>query len=334
MEDKKQTKAKNMRDIAKLANVSTATVSRVINNPESTSKEVRERVLRVIEEANYVPNFNVQSVFSGTSNTIAIFVYDMTNPFFLILIRALNRIAFEHEQTLIVCDTENDEAREAAYMKYCQGTRTAGIIITEGTSKNICRHASLTMPVIFMDRYVESQPYPTVSSDNNAGIRMAAKYLQNLNHTNIGFVAGPDNVYSAYERLQSYCAFMVENGYGVIQKNIFKGGLDMETGKKAMDHFLSLKNKPTAVICANDLIAQGMIIRAHSLGLNIPDDLSIIGFDGVKTECFYPKLTSIEQNMDKIAETLMLALLEKKDLPKRTYVPVNLLIGDTCKRNP
>jgi len=332
--DELHNKPKNIREIARLANVSTATVSRVINNPNATSPEIRERVLKVIEDANYVPNFNVQSIFSGTSKTIAIFVYDMTNPFFTMVIRSLNRIALENEYTLIVCDTENDAAREAAYLKYCQGTRVAGIIITEGTSSNIQLHAAASLPVIFMDRYIESLPHLTVTSDNRAGIIMAAEYLQNLNHTKIGFVAGPDDVWSARERLEAYCSFMEERGHGVNKKYIYKGKLDSETGKKAMDHFLSLKNRPTAVLCANDLIARGLIFRAKSLGLEVPDDLSVIGYDGIKSECFFPNLTSVEQDVDKIAELLWYGLLKKKELSRKTLVPVRMLIGDTCKRNP
>lgn len=327
-------KPKSIREIARLANVSTASVSRVINNPESTSPEIREKVMKVIEKYHYVPNFNVQSIFSGTSNTIAIFVYDMTNPFFIHLIRALNRIALDNEYTLIVCDTENQEEREASYMKYCQGTRAAGLIITEGSSRSMSYKAAHSMPVIFLDRLAENVPYPMISSDNRQGIRMAAEYLQNLNHTHIAFVAGPDNVWSARERKLAYCDFIEKKGLEVNPDYIFEGNLDVDTGKRAMDHFLSLHKRPTAVICANDLIAHGLVIRAQSLGLQIPDDLSVIGFDGVQSEWFYPQLTSVEQNVERIAEIIMSAFIKKTKLPKQTTVPVRLVIGDTCKRNP
>ena len=322
-----------IREISRISGVSIATVSRVINNPESTSPEIRERVMKVIEEYNYVPNQLARNLFSKTSDTIAIFVFDMSNPFFIELVKVTNRLAFDKKHTLIVCDTENDEQKEIDYLNYCQSTRTAGVIITEGTSIDVCTKAAYSMPLVLLDRVLKDSPYPVVTSDNADGIHKALGYLQNLNHRRIGFVSGPREAISARDRLNTYLTIMREQGREVQEGEVFPGDFSIKSGVHALDHFLSQKEKPSAVVCSNDQMAKGMIFRAHALGIRIPEDLSIIGFDGVDGEFFYPNLTTIVQDVNAIASYLIDTLIKgSKEGPNRHVVPVKLHVGETCRR--
>lgn len=331
---KNNNKHMSIREIAQISGVSTATVSRVINNPELTSPKIRKKVLEVIEEYNYVPNQFAKNIFSKKSNTIAIFVYDMGNPFFIKLLGALNRIAFDNNYTLIICDTENDKERELKYLRYCQSTRVDGVIITEGTSSDICRQAAYTMRIVLLDRLLKDCSFPIISSDNHEGISKAIGYLQNLNHRRIAFVAGPHKALSALDRLKSYKSIMNERGLEVPEDYIYQGDFSVKSGVRALDHFLLLKEKPTAIICSNDLMARGVLYQAQSLGINIPNDLSVIGFDGVTNEYSYPKLTSIQQDVEKISSLLMEEVIDDKKQPEqiRHLVPVKLVIGATCRK--
>ncbi|MGI5850447.1 MAG: LacI family DNA-binding transcriptional regulator, partial [Christensenellales bacterium] len=318
--------------IAQLCGVSIATVSRVINNPELTSPKTRNLVMKVIEENNYVPNLLAKNIFSKQSNTIALFVYEMENPFFLYLIKTLNHLAFDNKYTLIICNTENNKERELEYLRYCQSTRVFGLIITEGTSWETCDKAASTMKIVLLDRMVENCSYPSVSSDNYGGIQKAIDYLNNLNHKKIAFVAGDQNEFSSYDRLNSFVSIMKKKGYELPKEYIYYGSYSIETGSQALDQFFLSKDKPTAVICSNDVIARGMIYRAQTLGINVPNDLSIIGFDGVPNQFIYPKLTSIKQDIETISHTLIEEVASKSLHSKRHIVPVNLVIGDTCRK--
>lgn len=162
----------NIRDIAKLAGVSTATVSRVLNHPELTSSEIRARVQAIVQEHHYVPNQMVKSLFSHSADSIAVFVYDMANPFFIALIQELNRVAFDHKHALLICDTSNDIQKESDYLDYCAAIRVKGIILTEGFEFNPASN-QLHSPLVMFDR-VGQNVWPSVQSDNTAAIARAS----------------------------------------------------------------------------------------------------------------------------------------------------------------
>ena len=186
----------NIRDIAKLAGVSTATVSRVLNHPELTSPEIRARVQTIVQEHHYVPNQMVKSLFSHSADSIAVFVYDMANPFFIALIR----VAFDHKHALLICDASNDIQRESDYLDYCAAIRVKGIILTEGFEFNPASN-QLHSPLVMFDR-VGQNVWPSVQSDNTAAIARAVKYLHNLNHRRIACIA-PD---TGLASIQCRCA--------------------------------------------------------------------------------------------------------------------------------
>lgn len=323
-----------IREIAELAGVSTATVSRVLNTPEKTSEAVQDKVMHLVEKYNYVPNQMVKNIFSKTSTTIAVFVYDMNNPFFTSIIFALNRYAFAQGYHLIICDTENNPEREAEYLRYCQSTRVNSLILTEGASSKICELAANSTWITLLDRTFKDKDYPTVTSDSKLGIRTSIDYLENLNHSKIAFIAGPQQTQTGIHRLNAFTEYMKERKLPIPPEYIFRGDFSVKTGYNALEYFLSLKEKPTAIICSNDEIAKGVVFRANALGVIIPDNLSIIGFDGTSGDYFYPKLTTVSQDIEEIARLLMHEATEGKlnNSTTKHIVPVKLVIGDTCKR--
>lgn len=320
-----------IRDIAKIAGVSTATVSRVINQPDSTSNEIREKVEAIIKEYNYVPNQMAKNLFSQDSNSIAIFIYDVSNPFFANLIKELNNIAFENECALIICDTENSKEKEIQYLRYCQSIRCNKIILTEGVNYDLYKDLSATQTIACLDRCSDHR-FSTVTSDNYNGIKKLVDYLYNLNHRKIAFAGAMKAYHTANIRKQSYMDALENHDLKVRDDFVFfSDRFSYETGVKALDYFWSLNDRPTAIVCANDQIAQGLIMRAYKLKISIPDDLSIVGFDGIDNQYFYPKITTIRQDIRKIAETLFKAVSVTQEPLLHETINTEFIIGESCK---
>jgi DNA-binding LacI/PurR family transcriptional regulator len=325
-----------IREIAKLAGVSIATVSRVINTPEKTSKAMREKVTSVIEQYNYIPNETAKNLYSGTSNAIAIFVYDMGNPFYFSIIKELNRIAFENNYTLLICDAEDNLEREIKYYHYCKSIRIAGIIYTEGTHHEIFNDSDKT-PIVMLDRKsIRQENCYVVKSDHRLGIQLLVDYLHKLNHRKIGFIMAQPLMTSVAERLDSFLSCMKHFGIEVPSNYIYKGNFSNACGVEAFDYYYSLPDVPTAVIASNDQIAQGFIMRANSLGVSIPAEISVCGVDAIEDQYFYPRITSYKQDTKLLAQTMFQILLNHKTMPfaTETIIDVSISLGQSCYKIP
>lgn len=319
----------NIRDIAKLAVVSTATVSRVLNHPELTSPEIRARVQAIVQEHHYVPNQMVKSLFSHSADSIAVFVYDMANPFFIALIQELNRVAFDHKHALLICDTSNDIQKESDYLDYCAAIRVKGIILTEGFEFNPASN-QLHSPLVMFDR-VGQNVWPSVQSDNTAAIARAVKYLHNLNHRRIACIAPDTGLASIQCRREGYRRAMEESGLFRPEYLYDRPApLSAATGIDALNYFFSLPEPPTAILCSNDLIAQGVHFRAAQMNISVPRNLSIIGFDGIPLGSAAIPLTTIKQDIPAIAKTLFELCLHPPKEPRVTILPTEFIPGQTC----
>jgi DNA-binding LacI/PurR family transcriptional regulator len=324
-----------IKDIAKMAGVSVATVSRVLNNPEKVQENTRKKIEDIIAENHFVPNQLAKNLFTNTSKSIAIFVYDIENPFFTKLLKEINRIAFDHDYTLIICDTENDEARELKYINYLQGQRVSGIIVTEGSSGKTLDILDQSIPCVNMDRLFDNNSAycACITSDNFQGAQMAVEYLLRLNHQKIAFVNGPGSISTAKIREKGYIEAMKRNGLAIPEGYIYVSDFNVRGGIKAIEHFMTHREMPTAIFCANDLIAQGIIQRSYTLNLSVPKDFSVVGFDGSLSDTFFPKITTVQQQIDKIAEYVMdtmFKMIDQKPYEMKIIVPTKLVVGSTC----
>lgn len=325
-----------IRDIAKIAGVSVATVSRVLNNPEKVSDKTRKKIEKIIKEYKFIPNQLAKNFYTNSSNIIAVFVYDIANPFFVKLIKEMTRIAFDNDYTIIVCNTDNDEERELRYINYLKGLRVSGIIITEGSSSRTLDILEHSIPCVNIDRLSDQvDGCPCITSDNLQGAKLAVEYLVRLNHKKIAFVSGPDSISTAKLRERGYREVMMANGLEIKDDYIFTADFSVKGGVNAIEHFMSLPDMPTAIFCSNDLIAQGIIQRSYSINLSVPEDFSIVGFDGSLTETFYPKITTVIQQTDKIAEYAMdkmFKMINNEKYCEKVVVPTKFLVGATCRK--
>lgn len=319
-----------IRDIAKLAGVSVATVSRVINTPELATPATREKVRAIIREHHYIPNLTARNLYAKESNSFALFVYDLENPFFIALVKELHKIAFRDKRTFLICDTENNEEKEREYFRYCEGIRTKGVIFTEGEDNPIF-HMETNQRIAIMDRS-HSPKHSCVRSDNRAGMFTLVDYLYNLNHRTFGFAGLNDEMFSCSDRRDAFVEALRERGIEIPEENFFRGGMNPYTGVHAVDYFCTLKNRPTAIVCANDQVAQGVVMRANQMGVKIPEDFSVVGFDGCIPDYFTPKITTVRQNIPEIAANLYDCIFGEDSLPAEHVVDVRLEIGDSCAR--
>ncbi|MFA9464163.1 MAG: LacI family DNA-binding transcriptional regulator [Velocimicrobium sp.] len=319
-----------IRDIAKLAGVSTATVSRVINSPDKTSPKVRTKVEELIKEYNYIPNQNIKNIFSKTSNSIAIFIYDMENPFFITLIKDLNKICLDNKYTLLILDTENNTERETSYIEYCISNRCAGIILTEGLNYSLFEPYKNQIPIVSLDRRTKGL-YSTVRSNNREMIHKVVDYLYNLNHRKIGFI-GSETVFDSIEsRFRGYKESLIDKNIPILSEYIYSDtGLNIETGQAALGYFMSLPTPPTAIICSCDLVALGLINDAVFRNIRIPDTFSIVGFDGVLDKIHYPQITTVRQNIPALAKELFELMANPPKSPITKTVDATFIPGCTC----
>ncbi|MGI6153870.1 MAG: LacI family DNA-binding transcriptional regulator [Christensenellaceae bacterium] len=329
-----------IRDIAKLAGVSTATVSRVINTPEVTSQETYEKVMNIIKQNNYVPNQIARNFISGSSNSIGFMVFDLRIPFYVSIIQHLNQLALENGMTLMICDTGTSIERELTYYQHCRSIRVTGIVLTEGWVEGWYEHINDTLeetsshiPIVLLDRDTPSglNCY-SVKSDHKQGISLLVEYLHNLGHKEIGFICGPDYMSSAVERYASYKASLSKYNIPFRKQYIFRGDFSQTAGMDAFDYYESLETPPTALIAADDNMAKGFILKANSCGVKIPEKYSICGIDGIDPSDFFPQITTIRQNTKALSHAIFDFIVNFETIkpPQQSIIGVDLFEGQTC----
>lgn len=321
-----------IREIAQIAGVSTATVSRVINHPEQCTEKTRRMVEQVIKKYKYVPNETIKQIFSKSSHTIAVFIQDINNPFYTHLIMELNNICFRERYTLLICDTENDIEKERAYLELCLAKRCVGIILTEGVSHELFN--DIEIPIVALDRKDTSSQVSLVTSENYYIMNKVVSYLCNLGHRRIAFIAPRYALETVENRFRGFLDFLKAKDLPVIPEYIYREGsaLDVSLGKRALQYFLSLEEMPTAVICANDMIALGVINEALLLHISIPGTLSVCGFDHILDDYLFMPLTTVEQDIPQLALKLFQSILNPPARPAHTIVDCKFIQGKTCAR--
>ncbi|MCZ0756552.1 LacI family DNA-binding transcriptional regulator [Anoxybacillus sp. J5B_2022] len=325
-------------DVAKLANVSTATVSRVLSNSGNVKKETTEKVLEAIQKLNYQPNILARQLRKLETKTILVVVPDITNTFFSKILRGIEHVAIENDYEVLLGDTGNNVERERVYLDILRQKKADGmILLTARLESHLLEEIASEFPVVLACEYLEGSTIPTVSIDNVSSARKATEYLINLGHRRIGFISGPLNVILSRDRLKGFRQAMAQHNIPIESFLVQEGDFSFESGYNMMMKFLALDQPPTAVFAANDEMAIGAIKAIKSKGLRVPDDISVVGFDDIQFASIYePALTTISQPMFEIgkkAMELLIKLINKDQLEKNQYILRDrLIIRDTCKK--
>lgn len=330
-----------MKDVAERAGVSVTTVSHVINNSRPVSEELTKRVHDAMEELDYQPNLLARSLRMKKTKTIGVILPDISNSFFADVARAIEDSSFTHDFSVIFCNTDGDMAKEIIYTRALSEKQVDGIIfVASGDSAELVRSLQAQrMPVVIVDRPLGEINADTVISNNAPGAFQAVQHLVQLGHRRIACITGPSVLETSTQRLFGYRKAMQEAGLPIQENMIARSNFRFEGGRDAAIKLLTLPDPPTAIFAFNDLMAIGAIGAAKSLGMMIPDDLSIVGFDDILISSYFnPALTTVVQpkyDLGVLATTMLLERIENPRLPKRReLLPTNLIVRATTAAPP
>ena len=316
-----------MRQIATRARVSVGTVSHVINNTARVREPVRRRVLEAIERLGYQPSLLARGLRRNQTTIIGVIIPDISNPFFPLVVRGVEDIAYQNSYQLMLCNADNDAHKEQVYFDELRAYRMAGlIVIPSADSKLVSAAASggSELPVICLDRCPEGWKGDSITVDNSEGAYQATRYLLELGHRRIAAIAGQLHVTSAVERLKGFKQALREGGISTAPEYIQEGRFDRLSGYEKGLMMLQFSPRPTAIFAANDLVALGVLAALRELGLRCPEDVSLIGFDDLELASFTnPALTTVAQpayQMGARAAGLLFERLRGEDLPAQHIV--------------
>jgi LacI family transcriptional regulator len=312
----------DIRDVARRAKVSTATVSRTVNQVATVDAQLAKRVWKAIEELGYYPNRSARALVSGRSRVFGLIVSEITNPFFPEIVQTFETLAVEQHYEILLTSTIHDSKRmELAVRRMIEGRVDGVAILTFGMEDYLLEHLRFrNLPLVFVDIGPKAPRVSNIRVDYADGIRQAVQHLAALRHERIGFITGPLRLRSALARKDAFEASMREIGLQATPEFIVEGNHRLEGGKSALKKLAALRDRPTALLCSNDMTAIGVMREAFELGIKVPQDLSVIGFDDIRmAEFLTPPLTTVQMSQSELARLAFEALL--KEVKRETPSP-------------
>jgi DNA-binding LacI/PurR family transcriptional regulator len=328
-----------IKDVARAANVSTATVSHVLNDTRYVSDELRERVLRAIGELNYRPSHVAASLRTKRSQSILIIIPDIANPFFPPLVRGAQDAFDRKGFAVIVGNTDRRHDRELEFLNLALRTQADGIIINPSQIgyDDLLEVIEQGVKVVLIGAHIDHPDLDIVRVDNRAGACDAVRHLIDLGHQRIAIVCGPMSTSSAWQRCAGYSQAMEEAGLTVRPDWVVEETFDQEGGYRGAQRLISQSERPTAIFATADLMALGVMQALRAAGLRIPEDMSVVGFDDIPAATLTtPPLTTINQpkyEMGKRAAELLLARIKggKASSSRRGLMEYGLIVrGSTA----
>jgi len=312
----------SIKEVARRAGVSLGTVSNVLNGKQTVAPQIRQRVLDVIEELGYVRNDSARHLRAGRSHTVAIVVLDVSNPFFTDMVKGAEEVVEAAGGMLVVCNSGEDAARERRHLGALEQQRVRGLLITpvdSGGHKRLERLIKRGIPVVLVDRGSGQPDRCSVAVDDILGGRLAAQHLVECGHRSIAFVGGPFSIPQVADRYSGAAAALAEHG-GIELRKVQTRTLSVTAGSEAGQQLCALPKakRPTAVFCANDLLALGVLQALTTAGLRVPQDVAIVGYDDIDfAAAAAVPLTSVRQPREQLGRTAAQLLLEEADDPQR-----------------
>lgn len=323
----------NIRDVAHLAGVSVATVSRYLNQKGYLSEKSKKKIEVAINELNYKPNLIARSLSTKQDSSIGLILPDITNPFFPELARAIEDVCMEKGYSIILCNTDDRIEKETHYLQLLKQKYVAGLIITMNhLPKSV--YLDLNIPIVGLDR-VENLPIPIITTDNERGGRMAAEHLVQNGSKNLLILSGPTTEESVARRVKGFQQYTAL--HEAVTVSILPSHFNY---KKSFHEVVSfLKEHPTidGIFACSDTDGIAAIKAATSLNYSIPEDIQVIGFDGVSIgELTSPSLTSIAQNiylLGSLAAEQLIAQIEGQAVVKQSVkIAPQLIVRDSTRK--
>jgi LacI family transcriptional regulator len=325
-----------IRDVAKRSQVSPSTVSRFVNGKIRVEETTAARIQGAIRDLGYRPHRVAKHLATGKAEALGLVVPSITNPFFAVLAEAVETEAYGAGYSVLLCNTHYDRDREETYVSFLENTLADGLLYVGMHAQNdrllgvLGRH----LPVVIVDEWVEGlPPVHTVFVDNYSGGLVATQHLLQLGHRRIAFLGGPEGLMTVMERFRGYKESLSQADIPLDPAIIRFGSYTEDFGEVAFPHLMHRPDPPTAIVAANDLIAVGLMRSASRLGVEIPDHLSIVGFDDIPyAESI--RLTTVRQPVQELGRKAARLLLEvlgadKPMMPRSITLPVSLIVRES-----
>ena len=312
----------DIREIAKRAKVSTATVSRTINRIPTVNPALAKRVWKVVNELGYYPNTQARALVSGRSRMLGLIVSEITNPFFPEIVQVFETIAVQHDYEILLTSTVHDPKLMESSVRRMIERRVDGVaVMTFGMEELLLEDLKVrNVPLVFVDVGPARPRVSNIRIDYLHGIRQAVQHLAALRHERIAFITGPLSLKSAVARKSAFLRSMEEIGLAARPELVIEGDHTLEGGMCALANLLAVPIPPTAVVCSNDMTAIGVMRQSYEEKISIPRDLSVVGFDDIRLAQFVlPPLTSVRMSQSELARLAFHALLS--DVQRKTPAP-------------
>jgi len=302
----------SVKDVARLAGVSTATVSRTLNKTDTVSKETRENVLQAARQVGYRVNHSARSLRLQRTGAVAVLIPNVGNPFFSEILAGIESVMTQAAMNVLILDSKGTSSR-ADIEDYLISQRADGIICLDGLLQpdESDQGCMVNLPVVYGCEWPASLKddkgdFISVRADNKTGASLAVDHLVSLGHQKIGHVAGPaDNVLTTDYRLKELNLPIEDDWF-------FEGDFTIDSGCQAARQWMALNDRPTAVFCASDMMAIGLIAELKQHKISVPDELSVVGFDDIDIATYYdPPLTTIRQPRRQLGEEAASTLLQR-----------------------
>lgn len=304
-----------IKDVARLAGVSTTTVSHVINKTRFVAEATQEKVMEAVKTLNYAPSAVARSLKCNSTRTIGMLVTQSTNPFFSEVIDGVESYCYRQGYTLILCNTGGIYEKQRDYIRMLAEKRVDGMLVicSDLTNELLSMLESYPdIPKVIMDWAAEDSKADKIIDNSEEGGYLATKYLIDKGHTRIACLSGHLSKIACQERIQGFRRAMNEAHLTINENWILEGNFECDTAVLAADKIIAMDEKPTAVFCFNDTMALGLMSRLQQRGIRVPDDMSIIGYDNIETaEYFSPPLTTIHQPKRRVGKNAFEILLER-----------------------
>ncbi len=315
-----------IKDVARLAGVSVATVSRVINNSPKASETSRQAVLTAMESLNYHPNANARALAQQSTDTVGLVVGDVSDPFFGAMVKAVEQVAYHTGNFLLIGNGYHNEQKERQAIEQLIRHRCAALVVhAKKLSDEELVHLMKQIPgMVIVNRIIPGYEQRCVSLDDRYGAWLATRHLIQQGHTRIGYLCSNHPISDAEDRLQGYYDALRENDLPCNDRLVTYGEPDERGGEQAMTELLGRGRNFTAIACYNDSMAAGAMGVLNDNGIDVPGDISLIGFDDILISRYVrPRLTTVRYpivTMATQAAELALSLADKRQPPEITHL--------------
>lgn len=315
-----------IKDLARALNLSASTVSRALRNHPDISPETKKRVVSLAQKLNYHPNSIAQSLQTQKTKTIGVLVPEIKQPFFASVIYGIEKLAYQSDYTIIVCQSNESHEREVLCTHMLASHHVAGLLVSISmTTSNMDHFKTLQqrgVPIVFFDRVSDDIAASKVVVDDYQGAYAAVEHLVSRGYKRIAHLAGPKNLSIGKKRFQGYRDALEHGNLPYDESLVVFGGLDDTDGVTGFQKLLQRNSMPDAVFAANDSVATGAFVSIKENGLKIPSDIALVGFSNTKISSLLdPPLTTVEQPSYEIGSTAVQLLLEQINNHEENFVP-------------